>query len=242
MQQYFANDPIDYPNIGGGNIVSGGGLQSGLPSQAPTDLEINLPDRPDLPQVTPEDVAYGPDSVVYQMGDTGDARATSARATTARAQADAEAAQAAAPQQVQPAQMEAAIAEGVAPGEAARGQVSEEAIARVDEGTITQPAVAAERDTAAEQAARAMAAQRPEARDYAEAATSGTTIEVEDIEGPAVVTREGATVSKAEVERLGQIAQGRGVDLQDLPEYKDCLLYTSPSPRDGLLSRMPSSA
>ena len=25
-------------------------------------------------------------------------------------------------------------------------------------------------------------------------------------------------------------------------ENKDCLLYTSPSPRDGLLSRMPSSA
>ena len=25
-------------------------------------------------------------------------------------------------------------------------------------------------------------------------------------------------------------------------QYKDCLLYTSPSPRDGLLSRMPSSA
>ena len=24
--------------------------------------------------------------------------------------------------------------------------------------------------------------------------------------------------------------------------YDDCLLYTSPSPRDGLLSRMPSSA
>ena len=26
------------------------------------------------------------------------------------------------------------------------------------------------------------------------------------------------------------------------PNIKDCLLYTSPSPRDGLLSRMPSSA
>ena len=25
-------------------------------------------------------------------------------------------------------------------------------------------------------------------------------------------------------------------------QVKDCLLYTSPSPRDGLLSRMPSSA
>ena len=27
-----------------------------------------------------------------------------------------------------------------------------------------------------------------------------------------------------------------------LTDYTDCLLYTSPSPRDGLLSRMPSSA
>ena len=27
-----------------------------------------------------------------------------------------------------------------------------------------------------------------------------------------------------------------------MDEYYDCLLYTSPSPRDGLLSRMPSSA
>ena len=26
------------------------------------------------------------------------------------------------------------------------------------------------------------------------------------------------------------------------PEHRNCLLYTSPSPRDGLLSRMPSSA
>ena len=28
----------------------------------------------------------------------------------------------------------------------------------------------------------------------------------------------------------------------DMANAKDCLLYTSPSPRDGLLSRMPSSA
>ena len=28
----------------------------------------------------------------------------------------------------------------------------------------------------------------------------------------------------------------------NLPLYNSCLLYTSPSPRDGLLSRMPSSA
>ena len=30
--------------------------------------------------------------------------------------------------------------------------------------------------------------------------------------------------------------------LKNHPQYIDCLLYTSPSPRDGLLSRMPSSA
>ena len=28
----------------------------------------------------------------------------------------------------------------------------------------------------------------------------------------------------------------------DLEQHVNCLLYTSPSPRDGLLSRMPSSA
>ena len=32
------------------------------------------------------------------------------------------------------------------------------------------------------------------------------------------------------------------IDLKSFGEGKDCLLYTSPSPRDGLLSRMPSSA
>ena len=32
------------------------------------------------------------------------------------------------------------------------------------------------------------------------------------------------------------------VKVGDNAERMDCLLYTSPSPRDGLLSRMPSSA
>ena len=31
-------------------------------------------------------------------------------------------------------------------------------------------------------------------------------------------------------------------DLNNQQKYLICLLYTSPSPRDGLLSRMPSSA
>ena len=42
-----------------------------------------------------------------------------------------------------------------------------------------------------------------------------------------------------------QVEEIEDVDLElvwDPPWTKDCLLYTSPSPRDGLLSRMPSSA
>ena len=42
---------------------------------------------------------------------------------------------------------------------------------------------------------------------------------------------------------LGENDLATGTDLQTvLARYKTCLLYTSPSPRDGLLSRMPSSA
>ena len=39
-------------------------------------------------------------------------------------------------------------------------------------------------------------------------------------------------------------AQGHEVQVSDLYKmnWNPCLLYTSPSPRDGLLSRMPSSA
>ena len=37
------------------------------------------------------------------------------------------------------------------------------------------------------------------------------------------------------VEAIQEILQNKG-------DVKNCLLYTSPSPRDGLLSRMPSSA
>ena len=41
---------------------------------------------------------------------------------------------------------------------------------------------------------------------------------------------------------LYEIFKRHGFDPRELFHVKDCLLYTSPSPRDGLLSRMPSSA
>ena len=44
------------------------------------------------------------------------------------------------------------------------------------------------------------------------------------------------TVLKVEKARVIQVIE------EEKRGYKACLLYTSPSPRDGLLSRMPSSA
>ena len=42
--------------------------------------------------------------------------------------------------------------------------------------------------------------------------------------------------------RGGNRGSGQFIPIGWEPEAMDCLLYTSPSPRDGLLSRMPSSA
>ena len=48
---------------------------------------------------------------------------------------------------------------------------------------------------------------------------------------------------KIDLPKLGQTTGQQGGEIEILmASSKDCLLYTSPSPRDGLLSRMPSSA
>ena len=55
--------------------------------------------------------------------------------------------------------------------------------------------------------------------------------------------RETASLSKTLKTLLLSLAvSDLGVGLLAQPLYIACLLYTSPSPRDGLLSRMPSSA
>ena len=52
-------------------------------------------------------------------------------------------------------------------------------------------------------------------------------------------TADGYLVGPARIARAGNVQQYLG---RELGLSGDCLLYTSPSPRDGLLSRMPSSA
>ena len=55
-----------------------------------------------------------------------------------------------------------------------------------------------------------------------------------------VVVHGGGPQIKAMLDRLGLDTEFKGGLRVTTPEV--CLLYTSPSPRDGLLSRMPSSA
>ena len=57
--------------------------------------------------------------------------------------------------------------------------------------------------------------------------------------------------TKEQLEKLREVAEASLTKTDELQKVlaqiealmsRDCLLYTSPSPRDGLLSRMPSSA
>ena len=61
------------------------------------------------------------------------------------------------------------------------------------------------------------------------------------------VAEVGQDTEAIEDTKVSQVPQERqvtevGQDTEAIEDTKVCLLYTSPSPRDGLLSRMPSSA
>jgi hypothetical protein len=87
--------------------------------------------------------------------------------------------------------------------------------------TLTQGAEAVGRDAEQERAAMAKAATRPEKRNYADGATSENVVTVGNVTGPTVEKRDGITISDEERARLSAIAQGRGVDLEELDEYQD---------------------
>jgi hypothetical protein len=125
------------------------------------------------------------------------------------------------PTAVELATMQAAQAKQVSPTVSAEGVVSPEAIAKVQEQTaLTQEATAVERDKAAEQAALGVAAARPEAKDYVTGVTTDQKFTVEEVEGPKVTTREGLVIGEEEKADLLNLAKERGVNVEDLPEYK----------------------
>ena len=60
----------------------------------------------------------------------------------------------------------------------------------------------------------------------------------------AIIGKNGAGKSTLIRAMLGDIPHTGDIEFRDTKDgrMQNCLLYTSPSPRDGLLSRMPSSA
>ena len=57
-----------------------------------------------------------------------------------------------------------------------------------------------------------------------------------------VVIEDYSQIEESEIGKTESYNQYRNVYFGDTHIHTTCLLYTSPSPRDGLLSRMPSSA
>tara|TARA_R110000822_G_scaffold70428_1_gene170384 strand:+ start:1348 stop:5109 length:3762 start_codon:yes stop_codon:yes gene_type:complete len=102
---------------------------------------------------------------------------------------------------------------------AAQGQVTKDGTAfQADAATVDT----AQRDVSAEEAAMGTAAGRPDEKDYATAATTDETFRVEDVEGPAVTTSEGVTISDAKVAELTKLAVERGVDpAKAIQDFKD---------------------
>ena len=66
---------------------------------------------------------------------------------------------------------------------------------------------------------------------------------IRGIDGNRVLTQvDGVRVPQSNFFSPFQDVRSNYVDLDTIKQVEICLLYTSPSPRDGLLSRMPSSA
>ena len=63
-----------------------------------------------------------------------------------------------------------------------------------------------------------------------------------DTVGGVPVTQLKELVERMKSCRYGVAFMGMGLTMASARQLNVCLLYTSPSPRDGLLSRMPSSA
>ena len=84
--------------------------------------------------------------------------------------------------------------------------------------------------------------------DYSSIAAASSSVDVAD--WPDVAAELIPLDLKVEVKRVGSELRRMRAAYQTAPDYGAissavwyaCLLYTSPSPRDGLLSRMPSSA
>ena len=123
--------------------------------EAPIDLPKERPDPVILPEVKVKEVEVGPESETMQMDAVAPAKQGTAAAAIGTAKTTGPATLAETPTAVPASTYEAALVEALPKGEAAQGEVSEEAVAKFVPGTLTQAPEAAKRDAAQEQAALA---------------------------------------------------------------------------------------
>ena len=83
--------------------------------------------------------------------------------------------------------------------------------------------------------------------EFAEAFTNWTAYTTGQLK--VILQSEGLPVDRHQYDRAARLAEAQRINITKAQLIRnvgdllyDCLLYTSPSPRDGLLSRMPSSA
>ena len=117
---------------------------------------------------------------------------------------------------------EASEAERLADIEAAQSKVTKEGVAAP---ATAEEVKTAQRDEAAEEAAKGIAATRPVERDYAEAAKADERFTVDPITGPEVDTRTGITIPEDKIVELTELAKERGQDpAKAIKEYKDSMV------------------
>jgi len=91
--------------------------------------------------------------------------------------------------------------------------------AKAGVATLTQGAEAVGRDAAQEKEALATAAQRPEAKDYAEGVTTDERFKVINAEDPVAASRIANTISNRKQKEILDIISEEGVDLEKIPEF-----------------------
>jgi hypothetical protein len=210
---------------GAGNVVkpSTTKLVGGVATDAPTSIARYAPPKVNLKQMEATKVSgYGATTAAKDIQKMQD-QANLTAATITAAPLDAAAGEAI--------QAQADLGTGKAAGFEATtiaGQMDATKAAQLEKPTAAATAgqavatqvETAQRDAAAEKAAMGVAATRPTAKDYAAGAATTARFTVDQPEDIDVATREAQVIPPEEVARLSALAQERGVNVEDLEDYK----------------------
>ena len=227
IPSYTYTSPVITNNTGINNMSLEGDVtpkttEKASTTEKPVGLVITPPEKQEVPTIKSEtNLAGKVDDLEIKKLEAGEGVAAPTAVTTAPiTTTEGTATEAVLPTQVTAAGYEAKKAGETAPTEAAIGVVSPEAVAKVEEQkALTKEAVAAGRDLAAEEAAKGVAATRPEAKEYMKAITTDEAFKIIEAEEPEVATRIAQTMDERQQKDILSIVSTEGVDLTTIPEF-----------------------